>query len=385
MTDSLSIVNARPIGSFPEDGEVSIEVRGGSIRALQREAGRGRGVILDAEGRTVAPGFIDIHIQGAGGADVLDGTPAALRKISAACARFGATAFLATTVYRNGSDNSHLAVAAKHVGKNLGGARLIGIHLEGPFISAEKRGMIHPECLARPSGTLLSRIEELTGGTLAMMTIAPELPGCLDIIARLKNAGVIASFGHSNATYEQTVEGFRAGITHVTHLFNAMPTLHHRAPGPLLAILGPNGPSVQIIPDGVHLDPRVLKFIFDLLDARRCITITDGMQALGMPEGRYVYNGMEYESKNGTAVYPDGTLIGTTLGLIQMVLLLMEHTDCSLETAVMTVTENPARLLRLQDKKGSIAEGKDADLVVLDHDYSVWATVVDGRIVYRKQ
>jgi N-acetylglucosamine-6-phosphate deacetylase len=163
-----------------------------------------------------------------------------------------------------------------------------------------------------------------------------------------------------------------------------MPSLHHRAPGPLLAIFREEEPSVQIIPDGVHLDPRILKFIFDLLDKKRCITITDGMQGMGLPDGTYVYNGMQYESRKGTARYMDGTLIGTTRGMIQMVLLLMEYADCSLEVAIQTVAENPARLLRTDHRKGSIAIGKDADFVILDHDYSIWATVVGGRVVYRK-
>jgi N-acetylglucosamine-6-phosphate deacetylase len=221
-------------------------------------------------------------------------------------------------------------------------------------------------------------------GKLKIMTIAPELPGSLKIIKHLVNSGIVASFGHSNATYEESMKGFETGISHVTHLFNAMPSLHHRAPGPLLAIFRRGGPSVQIIPDGVHLHPRVLRFVFDLIETDRCITITDGLQAMGLPDGMYVYNGQEYESKNGTARYHDGTLIGTTLGMIQLLLLLMEYTDCTLETAIKTAGENPARLLGIGEEKGSIELGKDADLVILDHDYSIWATIVSGKVVFQK-
>ena len=384
MPKSLIITNCMPIGSSPESVEVSIRVQEGVINEIQPFLRGPKQGALDAEGRTIAPGFIDVHIQGAGGADVLDGSESALKKMSRTCARFGVTGFLATTVFKRGSDNRHLEVAARNVGRDLGGATLLGIHLEGPFISPEKRGMITMDCITDPSLSVLEEIERLTGGTLSIMTIAPELPGSLEVIGKLVKEGTIASFGHSNATYEETLQGFEAGITHVTHLFNAMPSLHHRAPGPLLAIFRAEEPSVQIIPDGVHLDPRILKFIFDLLDKKRCITITDGMQGMGLPDGTYVYNGMQYESRKGTARYLDGTLIGTTRGMIQMVLLLMEYADCSLEVAIQTVAENPARLLRTDHRKGSIAIGKDADFVILDHDYSVWATVVGGRVVYRK-
>jgi N-acetylglucosamine-6-phosphate deacetylase len=385
MPESLIITHCKPLGSLPQNMESSIVVNEGLITEIRQGPVRFRTGVIDVEGRTVAPGFIDVHIQGAGGADVLDGTEDALKTMSRACARFGTTGFLATTVYKPGADNRHLEVAARCVGKNLGGATLLGIHLEGPFISSQKRGMISSEYICDPSENTLAHIEELTRGSLVIMTIAPELPGSLKIIERLVKTGVIASFGHSNATYEEALQGFGAGITHVTHLFNAMPSLHHRAPGPLLAIFKPDGPTVQIIPDGVHLDPRILKFIFDLIDIQRCVTITDGMQAMGLADGTYVYNGMKYESIGGTARYMDGTLIGTTLGIIQMVLLLMEYTDCSLEDAVRTAAENPARVLRIDHRKGSIALGKDADFVILDHDYSVWATIVGGRIIYRKQ
>jgi len=370
----------------PEDtGTVSIACRHGMIAEIGKHTGRTRGeVILDAEKRILIPGFIDIHVQGAGGADVLDGTHKALCTISKTCARFGATGFLATTVYKREGKNQHLDTAASHVGRQLGGAVLLGIHLEGPFISMKKRGMIHPECIEDPSEKVLNDILERTKGTLKLMTIAPELRGSLHSIRSLVRSGVIASFGHSNASYEETLKGFDAGITHVTHLFNAMPSLHHRVPGPLLAIFRTGGPSVQLIPDGVHLHPRILKFALDILGTDRVITITDGMKAMGLPDGIYEYNGKEYESKNGAARYTDGTLIGTTLGMIHLVLRLMEYTDCALGTAIKTASRNPAQLLGIEQHKGSVAVGMDADLVLLDHDYSVWTTIVSGKIVYQK-
>jgi N-acetylglucosamine-6-phosphate deacetylase len=340
--------------------------------------------VLDAQGRTIAPGFIDVHIQGAGDADVLDGTVEALSAISSTCARFGVTGLLATTVFRPGQKNEHLALAAEHVGRDLGGANLLGIHLEGPFISHEKRGMIQPGCICPPSRKVLDEILEATKGRLSMMTIAPELPECLPIIHSLVDSDVVASFAHSAATYEQTLDGFDTGISHVTHLFNAMRPCHHRSPGPLVAIFETEHITAQLIPDGVHIHPAALRFAFETLGPQRSIPITDGMQAIGLGDGRFVYNGVEYESKDGTARYEDGTLIGTALGLSQLLPRFIAFTDCPLDVAIRTVTENPARLLGLDDRKGAVAAGKDADLVLLDEDLSVYATIVAGKIVFRK-
>jgi N-acetylglucosamine-6-phosphate deacetylase len=343
-----------------------------------------KNITLDIEGRTVVPGFIDVHIQGAGGADVLDGTVESLQTISQTCTRFGTTSFLATTVYRPAEENHHLEVTAKNVGKNLGGANLLGIHLEGPFISMKKKGMISPLCITKPSLSVFNNIMEITKDTLRIMTIAPELNGSLDIIKKLKNSRVIVSLGHSNCSYEEALSGIDAGISHVTHLFNAMPQIHHRAPGPLLAIFESKNLSAQIISDGVHIYPGILRLAFNLIGGERCILITDGMQAMGLPDGNYIYNGIEYESKDGTARYHDGTLIGTSLGLNQLVHRFKRFTNCSLKVAIKTVTENPARLLGIEKNKGSIKIDKDADIVILDDDFSIWATIIGGKIAYRK-
>jgi N-acetylglucosamine-6-phosphate deacetylase len=339
---------------------------------------------IDARGRIIAPGFIDIHIQGAGGADVLDATTEALEAISRTCARFGTTGFLATTVFKPSQANQHLALAAEHVGRDLGGADLLGIHLEGPFISLEKKGMILPECICPPSKQILDEIQDITDGRLSMMTIAPELPESLGIIHSLVKSNIVASFGHSNATYEQTLEGFDAGISHVTHLFNAMPSIHHRLPGPLLAIFQNEHITAQVITDGVHIHPAVLRFTYEKLGPERTIPITDGMQAMGLGDGMFIYNGVEYESKAGAARYKDGTLIGTALGLSQMLKRFIEFTDCPLDIAIRMLTQNPAVLLGLEDKKGTIMVGKDADLILLDDDLSVQTTIVAGKIVFEK-
>ena len=383
---SLLIRNARLYDAAGTDSPCGVLVKDGTIERigdLSRSAGADR--VLNAGGRILAPGLIDVHIQGAGGADVLDAAPEALEAISKTCARFGVTGLLATTVYMPGQENRHLTVAADCVDRDLGGARLLGIHLESPFIAPEKRGMIQPACITSPSPAILEEIYKLTGDTLKMMVIAPELPGNIEIIRALTDRGTVACLGHSAAAYDDARRGFQAGISHITHLFNAMPSLHHRAPGPLGAIFEADNVTCQVITDGVHIHPSVVRLAYAALGPDRFVTITDGMQALGLPDGKYIYNGVEYEARDGAARYADGTLIGTALGLNRMLARLTEFTGCSRIEAVNTATRNPAVVLGLQDTKGAIATGKDADLVLLNEDWSVHATIVAGRIVYQAQ
>ncbi|MHC4585401.1 MAG: N-acetylglucosamine-6-phosphate deacetylase [Planctomycetota bacterium] len=384
MSQRLLITNCRLFDVPDETQTTSILIENGTITQIGQINPPAGCNTLDAQGRIAAPGFIDVHIQGAGGADVLDATPDALKAISQTCARFGTTSFLATTVFKPGQKNQHLTISAEHVDRDFGGANLLGIHLEGPFISMQKKGMIQPDCICQPSIQVLDEILDITNGRLRMMTIAPELTDCTQIIKRLIDSSVIASFGHSGATYEQTLDGFDAGISHVTHLFNAMPSLHHRKPGPLAAIFQTKHITAQLIPDGVHIHPVVLKLAYETLGPNRTIPITDGMQALGLGDGKFIYNGIEYESKNGTARYEDGTLIGTALGLSQLLERLTSFTGCPFETAIKAVTQKTAELLGIEDRKGSIAQGKDADLVLLDCNYSVHTTIVAGNIVFPK-
>jgi len=382
MPKNLLITNCIPFDSA--DGETtSILIENGKIARIGRIDAVSRGHTLDARGRIVAPGFIDVHIQGAGGADTLDATPDALTAISKTCARFGVTGFLATTVFTPGRENNHLRLAAEYTGRDLGGARLLGVHLEGPFISPEKRGMILPECICPPSLDVLDEILDITQGKLRMMTIAPEPASSLDIVKKLAGAGVIAALGHCAASYDQSLAGFDAGISHVTHTFNAMPSIHHRSPGPLIAAFERDDITCQLITDGVHVHPAVVRHTFKTIGPARIIPITDGMQAMGLPDGRYSYNGVEYESRNGTARYKDGTLIGTALGLSRMVRNLVTFTGCSLVTAVKMATQNPADILGLADGKGVIETGRDADLIIIDDELCVHATIVAGEIAFQ--
>ncbi|MFH0796084.1 MAG: N-acetylglucosamine-6-phosphate deacetylase [Candidatus Omnitrophota bacterium] len=356
-----------------EDGKIA---RIGKVKSWPKEY-----EIIDARNKIIAPGFIDVHIQGGGGASILDGTKEALQTISRTCAKFGTTGFLATSVFYPGKENRHLKITAENVGCDLGGANLLGIHLEGPFISAEKKGGILLNSITKPSLKVLKKISDICQRRLRMMTIAPELPGNSEIIGRLVNSGVSASFGHANASYEETLKGIDAGITHVTHFFNAMLPIHHRFPGPIPAILERSLVTCQVITDGVHIHPGIINLFFKLLGPDRFATITDGLTSLGLSDGRYSYDGVEYVSKNGTGRRDNGTLVGTTLGLNQALYRLMKFTGCDLQSAVKTVTETPARTLGLEKKKGRVESGKDADLVILNADCSVYSTIVGGKVV----
>jgi len=356
-----------------EDGivkQIGSKVRGGS-----------QNFVLDAFGRLLMPGFIDVHLQGAGGADILDGTIEAFQTISRTCVRYGVTGFLGTTVFHPGGMNHHVELMSKSCGYHLGGAQLLGIHLEGPFLSPSKRGMIQPQAICTPSSVVLDGILAKSGGMLRMMTIAPELEGALDIIKALRRHGVVASFGHSSASHQEAGRGIDAGISHVTHLFNAMNPLHHRSPGPILAILE-SKVTAQIISDGVHIDPGMVRLAASLLGENRCVLISDGTRAFGIRDGIYLYDGMEFESKNGVCRYADGTLIGTALGLNQLGKRFLSFTGWPHQALAKVASSNPAEVLSLTKRKGSIAVGKDADLVLLSHDLSVWKTLVGGRVVY---
>lgn len=357
-----------------------IHIENGIIKKITPHSKKTTG--FDCRGRIACPGFIDVHIQGAGGSDILDSSREALDTISKTCAQNGVTGFLATTVYMVKGKNTHLDIAAQETGNPLGGARLLGIHLEGPFISLKKKGMIHTTCICNPSAKVMADIEKKCGRMLKMMTIAPELPGALPVIKKLVKSGCVASLGHSAATLDETRQGVKAGINHVTHIFNAMPSLHHREPGPLPEIFSNKKISVQVITDGVHLHEAVVRLVFGAVGPQRFITITDGMQALGLPEGIYEYNGVKYESKGGTARYKDGTLIGTATGIPELLSRLVRFTGCTLKEAVETVTLNPARLLRIEKKYGALAPGKAADITLIDKKFKVAATVVGGKIAY---
>lgn len=369
----------------PEPPPVNISIEDGVITGINSNMPESQSdTIIDVDGRLVTPGFIDLHIHGAGGVEVIRADEQKITEMSRALARMGTTGFLATPVVVPDSVHEYLPNWVRAVNHDTGGAQILGIHLEGPFVNPNKLGGMQDDWHSEPSRQALQELLELTDGTLKMMTVAPEVSPDVPIIEALLEAGVVPALGHTNATYEQTRQFFDAGVTHVTHLYNAMPSLHHREPGPLLAIFESDHVTAQLICDGRHVSPRILRWTYQQLGPDRCVCITDGMEAVGQPEGRYFYNGIEYEVKNGAAYYLDGTLIGTALPLAQMALNFHRFTGCSLETAIHAGTLNPARVLGIAERKGALEPGKDADIVIFDRDDSVWATLVSGSVVYQK-
>jgi len=219
-------------------------------------------------------------------------------------------------------------------------------------------------------------------GSLKMMTIAPEIPGAIDIIKKLKKNKVVAAIGHTNATYEEALKGFDAGITHATHMFNAMSALHHRKPGAAGAILTDDRVSAQLIADGKHLHPAVVKLVVKQKGPDKIALITDSMSAAGLPDGKYVYNGLKYEAKNGLAVYCGAdTFIGTALTLNKIVKRIVDMGIVDLKDAVRMASLVPAKVLGIEKKKGSLEVGKDADIVVMDKNCNVKTTIIAGEII----
>jgi N-acetylglucosamine-6-phosphate deacetylase len=339
--------------------------------------------VIDCRGKFICPGFIDVHVQGAGGCDILDGNFEAINTIAKTLAKNGTTSFLATTVYKTNSKKQlHLDAVRKAMDRGTDGAEVLGTHLEGPFISPKKCGMITKANITGCSKKKFDEVLDACRGSLKMMTVAPELSGAIDIIKQLRKNRIVASIGHTDATYEQAIKGFDAGITHTTHVFNAMKGIHHREPGAAGAVLIDDRISVQIIADGRHLHPAVVKLVVKQKGIERVALITDSMSAAGLPDGKYVYNDLKYESKNGLAVYcGTDTFIGTALTLNGVIKRIIGMGIVNLEQAVEMASIVPAEVLGIDNKKGSLEKGKDADIVVMDKNCNVSKTFVAGKVI----
>ncbi len=386
--NELIIQNIRLIDR-PEE-TVDVLVREGRVAGISEPGpASSTGVRIDGTGRYLLPGLVDLHIQGAGGADCLHGTPEAFDRISQTIAAFGTTGWLATTVYETHSENCHLKEAVRSCRRELGGAKALGIHLEGPFINPLKKGMICPDCITPVDEKILDEIFDLCGDTLKMMTIAPELPGALKIVEKLISRNVIASFGHSDADYAQTKEGIAAGITHTTHLFNAMRSMGHRSPGPIPALIRDEKVSVQFISDGAHIEPPMAWLVGKLIPPERLCLITDGLESLGRGDGEFMYKGRSVTSRNGVVRYHDGTLVGTGVGLSELTGRFAHFTGWTLAQAIRAASITPLSVLGLEQNSGPLIQpGRPADLVIAEIEGTtpkVQATLVNGNLVFSRE
>jgi N-acetylglucosamine-6-phosphate deacetylase len=367
-------------GSRLENGTISIDK--GRIVQIGPAGELGRppaGQMIDATGLLLVPGFIDLQLNGAFGAD-FTANPGAIWPVAAGLPRYGVTSFLPTIITSPlETVRTAQAVLAQGPPPDWQGANPLGLHLEGPFLNPAKKGAHNPVHLRPPS------LEAIAGWSpergVRLVTLAPELPGALALVQALAARGVVVSAGHSMATYAEARAGFEAGIRYGTHLFNAMPALGHREPGLAGALLAQPELTVGLIPDGIHVHPAIVALIWVATGSGRLNLVSDAMAALGMPPGDYNI-GDQQVIVTETARLPDGTLAGSILPPDAALRNLMAFTGCSLETALTTLTTTPARLLGLDHQLGQIASGFTADLVLLNPDLTVAMTIVQGELVY---
>lgn len=333
----------------------------------------------------LVPGFIDVHVHGANDSDVMDGNQEALVNISETLAKEGTTSFLATTMSASCQHIEKTLCAIRDfmsLQEKINGASILGAHLEGPFISPKKANAQNAEYILLPDFNYISKWQTLSDHVIKMVTLAPELENSLDLIEYLHRNRIIASLGHTDATYEEMQLAIDAGCTHVTHLFNAMRGMHQREPGAVTAALLSPKVMTELICDGIHLHPAVLKLALKLKGKENIALVTDSMRAKCMQNGIYELGGQPVTVNNAVARLEDGTLAGSTLKMNTAIKNFMQFTESSLFETIKLAAENPAKGLGVFAKKGSIAISKDADLVVLDDQYEVVMTIKGGRIIY---
>lgn len=341
------------------------------------------GVPIDASGMIVTPGFIEVHTHGGGGYNLHTTDPDELRAYASWIPRTGVTSFLIGVVGApNGLPTAQLRCATQVSEEQADGAEPLGIFFEGPYLSPARRGAHLSSWLRRPSLSEVERLLELTRGRLRLITIAPELPGADSVIHRVVEAGVVASIGHTDATYEQTRHAIAQGVTHATHCCNAMRQLHHREPGPLGAIAEAAQVTGEVILDGVHVHPAVVRMLATLLGSRRLVGITDALAGAGLQSATFEFAGQQAHVEEGVARLEDGTITGSVLTMDQALRNLVEMTGMSLSDAVAALAANPARVAGAAARKGELSPGYDADLLVFDQSLTLCATLCKGSVAY---
>lgn len=337
--------------------------------------------VVDAEGLLVAPGFIDLQVNGAFGHD-FTAAPDTIWPVAAELPRYGVTAFLPTII-----TSPLAAVAAARTVLTAGpygafrGATPLGLHLEGPFLNPGKKGAHNPAYLQAPDRATAADWSPEQG--VRLVTLAPELPGAAALIGELAARGVVVSAGHSLATYDEGEAAVAAGVRYGTHLFNAMTAVHHRDPGLSLALLDDDRVTIGLIPDGLHVHPALVRLVWERLGPQRLNVVTDAMAALGMPPGTYQLGDHAVTVDGSCARLESGTLAGCIVPLDEALRNLVSYTGCTLAQAIATVTTTPARLLGIAAERGTLRPGAAADFVLLTPDLEVMATYINGVRAYR--
>ena len=337
--------------------------------------------VMDGRGGLLIPGMIDIHIHGANGYDMMDGSVKSIDEVSRACIQGGVTSFLATSVSSSIED---LLLMIENVKKSFGnepGAKIVGIHLEGPYLNKARKGMQHENYLRHPDIEEMKLILGKGRELIKMVTLAPELPGGLELITFLHEKNIIPAIAHSDANYEEAKSAFKLGAHHITHCFNGMRPVHHRDPGLVVAALEDEKVSVQVIVDHIHLHPAIVKLLYKIKGPDRMILITDAMQALGLGDGIYKFGGHRVTVSKGVAKLDNGSLASSTISMNHSIKKAI-RSGITILDAITMATKTPADLLAL-NKKGRISEGADADLVLLTTELDVSWSMVAGNIVYK--
>jgi len=338
---------------------------------------------IDLSGHWLVPGFVDLHNHGGGGASFTAGTVEDVLKGIHTHRLHGTTTLVASTVT---DDMDLLTQRAGLLSELAEQGDIAGIHFEGPFISPCRKGAHSEKLLRDPDPAEVRKLIDAARGKAKMVTLATELPGGLDSVRLVAEHGVIAAIGHTDATYEQTVAAIDAGATVATHLFNAMPQIGHRAPGPITALLEDERITVELINDGTHLHPAALQLAFRHAGATRVALITDAMDAAGFGDGLYLLGPLEVEVTEGVArLVEGGSIAGSTLTLDRAFQRAVTVDGLPVEDVVTAISANPAKLLGMYDRVGSLEPGKDADLVLLDHQFALKGVMRRGEWVVDPQ
>lgn len=361
-----------------EDGRIKFV---GSRKEAEPEA---NSRVIDATGQFVLPGFIDTHVHGSGGDDVMISGAAGIRRAGKNMLRYGTTAWLPTTIAAR-HEEILFAIAATQQAKNTSApmAQILGLHLEGPYINIKFKGAQPDEGIRDPNFDELEELLAAANGQIKVMTIAPELPGSMEMIHKLKANHIIASLGHSECDYDTALAAIDAGATYATHLFNAMSGVHHRKPGLAACCLNEPGICAEIILDGVHVNPPMARLAARNKGREGLALITDATTAQGCGDGIYQLGKFQVQVRGALCTLMDGvTIAGSVLTMNHAVKNALAFTGMSLIDVAYMAAMMPAKRCGVAERKGSLEVGKDADIVVLKTDYSVATTVVNGTVVY---
>jgi len=335
--------------------------------------------IIDAKGRFVSPGFIDIHIHGGGGYDTMDATKEALKIIGNTIAVNGVTGYLPTTMTMNTASIYKALDAVREAMKiETMGAKILGVHMEGPFINEKYKGAQKADNIIKPDYDIIKDYLDI----IKIITLAPEKDIDHTFIKEVKaNSKITLSVGHSDASFEETMKAIDDGISHATHTFNAMTPLNHRKPGIVGAIFSSNI-TCELIADLIHVHPAIFNILINAVHKDRMVLITDSMRAGCIKSGVSELGGQKVIVKNGAARLEDGTLAGSVLTLNKAILNMLQSSDLEIYDVVAMATVNPAKVINLDNKKGSLEPGYDADIVIFNDDIDVSFTIIEGKIVY---